>query len=795
MQKYNYLKLNQIFYKNILLSFVKHRFCPILAEQQTTPFLIMDTITEIDLESERKEILKRYRHLLKTAKPILEENDAKLIKKAFTISAEAHKDMRRKSGEPYIYHPLAVAQICIEEIGLGTTSIVCALLHDVVEDTEISLIDIEAQFGKKVAVIIDGLTKTSGKFEMGSSAQAENFRKMLLTLSDDMRVILIKLADRLHNMRTLESMSREKQLKIASETIFIYAPLAHRLGLHVIKSELEDLYLKYVEPDTFYDIRDKLRATKASRDRFVERFIEPIRNSLTEGGYDFTIKGRPKSIYSIWNKMRKQKKDFVDIYDLFAVRVVMNTPDPKVEKSDCWHAYSVVTDHYTPNIDRLKDWLSTPRANGYESLHITVMYRTEDTDRGQWVEVQIRSKRMDDIAEKGVAAHWKYKGNETKTTGGINNWINQVRDMIETTKDEKAMALDFLDDFRSNLFAEEVFVFTPKGDLKVLQRGATALDFAFDIHSAVGAHCIGAKVNGTLVPISHVLNNGDQVEIATSKRQKPSEDWLKFVATSKAKARIKDIIKEENKSFITDGKTIIEKRCKILRLEVTNELINQLRAYFNCKTPQDLFYKFGKQYIKVDEIKKFKQDKEAKQNILNKINTDDLQDGKLMGKEIRKMNSEGGKDSDALLIGEDMDKIDYTLSVCCNPIAGDDVFGFVTVNEGIKIHRTTCPNAAELLSKHGNRIIKAKWTSQQKLAFLAGLRITGTDRVGIVNNVTQIISNELHINIRSITVETAEGIFEGRIRVYVNDTTHLDQLMRKLEAVEGIFKVARFDEN
>ncbi len=754
----------------------------------------MTAEVEIDFEVERSEILKRYRRLLKAAKPFLKDNDAKLIKKAFTMAVEAHKEMRRKSGEPYIYHPLAVAQICVDEIGLGTTSIVCALLHDVVEDTDISLKEIEEQFGPKVAIIIDGLTKTSGKFEMGSSAQAENFRKMLLTLSDDMRVILIKLADRLHNMRTLGSMSREKQLKIASETIFIYAPLSHRLGLHNIKSELEDLYLKYAEPDAFYEIKDKLNATRSTRDRFIEQFIDPIEANLKAQGYDFTIKGRPKSIYSIWNKMRKQKKPLEEIFDLFAVRVIMNTPDPKEEKSDCWHAYSIVTDHYTPNIDRLKDWLATPRANGYESLHITVMYRPEKSDRGQWVEVQIRSKRMDDIAEKGVAAHWKYKGNETKASGGINNWISQVRDMIETTKDDKTAALDFLDDFRSNLFAEEVFVFTPKGDLRVLRRGATALDFAFDVHTAVGSHCHGAKVNGTLVPISQVLNNGDQVEIIQSKKQKPSEDWLKFVTTSKAKARIKDLIKEENKRYVTDGRTVIEKKCKVLRLEVTNELINQLRAYFNCKTPQDLYYRFGKQYIQADEIKKFKQDKEAKQNIQNKLNTDDIQDGKQIEKEIKKIQGERSS-ADALLIGEDMDKIDYTLSACCNPIAGDDVFGFVTVNEGIKIHRTTCPNAPELLSKHGNRIIKAKWTSQQKLAFLAGLRIDGTDRVGIVNNITQIISNELHINIRSITVETIDGVFEGHIRVYVNDTRHLDQLMHKLEAVEGVIKVARFDEN
>lgn len=747
----------------------------------------------IDLEQERQEILKRYRKLLRAAKPFLKDNDAKLIKKAFNLSAEAHKDMRRKSGEPYIFHPIEVAQICVEEIGLGTTSIICALLHDVVEDTHYTLTDMEREFGSKVAQIIDGLTKISGQFEFGTSQQAENFRKMLLTLSDDIRVILIKLADRLHNMRTLDSMARDKQLKIASETIFVYAPLAHRLGLHSIKTELEDLHLKYTEPEDYNFIREKLRTTRLSRDRFISKFIEPIESDLKEQGYHFVIKGRPKSIYSIWNKMRRQKKTFEEIYDLFAVRIVMDSADPKEEKSDCWHAYSIVTDYYTPNIDRLKDWLATPRANGYESLHITVMYRPEGTDKGQWVEVQIRSKRMDEIAEKGVAAHWKYKGNDTRTAGGIDQWINQVREMLETTKDSKAAALEFMDDFRSNLFAEEVFVFTPKGELRVLQRGATALDFAFDIHTQIGAHCIAAKVNNNLVPISHTLNNGDQVEIITAKRQKPSEDWLKFVVTSKAKARIKDLIKEENKQYITDGRNIIEKRCKILHIEVTHELINQLRAYFNCKTPNDLYYRFGKGYIQQDEIKKFKQEKEAKANVQQaKINTDDLQDGKQFTKELRKIHGERA-DADALLIGEDMDKIDYILAKCCNPIPGDDVFGFVTVNEGIKIHRTSCPNAPELLSNHGNRVIKAKWTSQQKIAFLAGLKIDGTDRVGLVNDLTRIISNELHINIRSISVETEEGLFEGFIKLYVYDTRHLDDLMKKLERVDGVYRVTRFD--
>jgi len=741
----------------------------------------------IDLEQERKEILKRYRRLLRAAKPMLKENDAKLIKKAFNTSLEAHQNMRRRSGEPYIYHPLAVAQIAVEEIGLGTTSIVAALLHDVVEDTEMTIADIERIFGNKVGRIIDGLTKISGIFEYGTSQQAENFRKMLLTLSDDVRVILIKLADRLHNMRTLDSMPRDKQLKIASETIYIYAPLAHRLGLYAIKSELEDLYLKYTDPETYKDIARKLRETKASRDRFINQFIKPIEEDLAETGYDYVVKGRPKSIYSIWNKLNKQKKPFDEIYDLFAVRIILNVP-PENEKAACWQAYSVVTDHYKPNPDRLKDWISTPRANGYESLHTTVMSKA-----GQWVEVQIRTLRMDEIAEKGYAAHWKYKGNETGTGAGIETWISQVREMLETAgQGDKTGAIEFLDDFRSNLYSEEVFVFTPKGDLKVLQRGATALDFAFEIHTQVGARCMAAKVNSLLVPLSHVLHNGDQVEIITSNKQKPNEDWLRFVVTSKARTKIKDLIKEENKRYITDGREMVARKLKTLRMELTNEVMNQLRAYFNSKTVNDFLYRIGKGHIELQELKRFKADKEAKENRQNKLNTDRIQDGKTFEKELKKIHGERA-DADMLLIGEDMDKIDYTLARCCNPISGDDVFGFVTVNEGIKIHRTTCPNAVELMSNHGNRIIKAKWTSQRDLAFLAGLRITGTDRLGLVNDVTKIISNDLHINIRSITIDSRDGIFEGSLKLYVHNTHHLDDLIRKLEKVGGVVKVARFD--
>lgn len=751
----------------------------------------METIA-IDLEQERNEILKKYRKLLRTAKPYLKDNDAKMIKKAFNTSVEAHKDMRRRSGEPYIYHPLAVAQIVVEEIGLGTTAIVAALLHDVVEDTDMTIDDINRLFGKKVSQIIDGLTKISGKFEYGTSQQAENFRKMLLTLSDDVRVILVKLADRLHNMRTLDSMPRDKQLKIASETIFIYAPLAHRLGLYAIKSELEDLYLKYAEPEAYRDVSRKLRETKTTRDRFIARFTDPIEQDLQEAGFKYVIKGRPKSIYSIWNKMLKQNKPFEEIYDLFAIRIMIDAPrEFEREKALCWQAYSIVTDHYKPNPDRLKDFLSTPRANGYQSLHSTVMSKT-----GQWVEVQIRTTRMDEIAEKGYAAHWKYKGNDTKVRGNIEVWINRVRETLEDGSGDRTAAIEFLDEFRSNLFTEEVFCFTPRGELKVLPQGATALDFAFDIHSEVGAHCMAAKVGGTLAPISYVLKNGDQVEIITSNKQKPNEDWLRIVVTSKARTRIKDYLKEESRRYETDGKQMVEKKLKVLGIEATNETFNQLRAFFECKTPADFFYRIGKGYIHLDELRKFKKHKESKENRerKEKMGTEDATDGKAVVKFLKNIHGER-TDSDTLLIGEDLDKIDYKLSPCCNPISGDDVFGFVTINEGIKIHRTTCPNAAELMSKHGNRILKAKWQSQKEEAFLAGLRITGTDRVGLINDVTRIISSDLRINMRGLTIDTEDGVFEGDIKLYVHDTSHLDVLINKLERVEGVYKVLRFDAN
>lgn len=731
---------------------------------------------QVDLDSENKEIIRRYRKLLKLAKPILKDDDAKIIKKAFYAALQAHKDMRRKSGEPYIYHPLAVAQISVEEIGLGTTSIIAALLHDVVEDTHLELDDIERDFGTKVAKIIDGLTKISGVFDQGSSQQAENFRKMILTLSDDARVILIKLADRLHNMRTLGSMPRDKQLKIASETIYLYAPLAHRLGLYAIKTELEDLYLKYTDPETYKSIATKIKQTKAARDKYIKDFIAPLQKAVDGQGIKYVIKGRPKSIYSIWNKMKNNNVNFEEIYDLFAVRIIIDA-SLEEEKALCWKVYSFVTDYYKPNPDRLRDWISTPKANGYESLHTTVMSK-----HGQWVEVQIRTKRMDEIAEKGYAAHWKYKETGGKNAeSGLEMWIGKVREMIEKND---SSAMEFLDDFRTNLFNEEVFVFTPKGDLKILPGGATALDFAFDIHSQIGMRCLGAKVNQRLVPLSYILNNGDQVEILTSNKQKPHEDWLKFVVTSKARSKIKESLKEEKKQVGSEGKEIIQRKLGQLKLELNNETIHQLLLHFNLKNPLDLYYNVAKGNIDTKEIKKFRDPKEKP--LVKKDNSE----GNIVEKLVKKV---GPSDTEMLLIGDDMDKIDYKLAKCCNPIPGDDVFGFVTVNEGIKIHRTTCPNAIELMSNYGYRIVKAKWTSQKEIAFLAGLRIIGTDRVGILNDITKVISNELKVNIRSITVDTNDGMFDGKIMIFVHDTKHLDKLILKLSKVSDVINVMRME--
>lgn len=732
----------------------------------------MVTAAVHDSVEERREIINRYRRLLRKCKPVLKGDDAKRIKRAFTLALEAHKDMRRKSGEPFIFHPLSVAEICAEEIGLGTTSIIAALIHDVVEDTDIELADVERMFGKKIAKIVDGLTKIRGVFEYGTSAQAENFRKMLFTLSEDVRVILIKLADRLHNMRTLESMSRPKQLKIASETIYLYAPLAHRLGLNAIKTELEDLYLRFTDQPVYQAINNKIDESKATRNKFIKQFVSPIKEELDRLRVGYEIKGRPKSIFSIYNKMRKQNIPYEEVYDLFAIRIIIDSPLEQ-EKTYCWQVYSVVTDYYTPNPDRLRDWISTPKANGYESLHTTVMAKN-----GQWVEVQIRTKRMDEIAEKGYAAHWKYKDTVSSQESNLEKWLVRVR---ETLEKQDTTALEFVDDFRGNLFTEEIFVFTPRGELKTLPAGATALDFAFDIHTDIGARCIGAKVNQKLVPINHALKNGDQIEILTSSKQKPNEDWLRFVVTQKAKAKIKDLLKEAKRKVAEDGKEILQRKLKQLKIESTSQVNEHLRTFFNVNSQLDLLYEVGIGKIGLNELKRFKEYKPEP------VRAKEESRSKESDHPAKRLHE------DILLIGEDMDVVEYKLAKCCTPIPGDDVFGFVTMNEGIKIHRTNCTNAPELLSNHGHRVIKAKWTSQHEVAFLTGLKVVGTDRVGLINDVSKIISEELKVNMSSIAFRSDQGIFDGEIMLYVNDTRHLDLLIKKLEKVEGVVKVSRFD--
>ncbi len=734
-----------------------------------------------DPEKEKKEILNSYRGLLRVAQHSKSKEDREELKRAFHVALEAHKDMRRKSGEPYIYHPIAVAKIAAEEIGLGTTSIICALLHDTVEDTELTIKDMDKMFGPKVAKIIDGLTKISGVyFDPTQSIQAENFRKMLLTLSDDVRVILIKLADRLHNMRTLGSMRRDKQLKIASETLYLYAPLAHRLGLYNIKTELEDLCLKYTHPDEFNEIETKLQKTKAVRSRFVNQFIYPIKKELDQNNFDFEIKGRTKSIFSIWSKMKNKKIPFEEVYDVFAIRIILKTPT-ELEKAECWKVYSIVTDFYRPNPDRLRDWISTPKANGYESLHTTVMSPT-----GKWVEVQIRTERMNEIAEKGFAAHWKYKhlGQESEKNN-LDNWINRIREMLENPS---ADALDFMDDFKMNLFSDEIFVFTPRGELKTLPHEATALDFAFEIHTQVGSRCIGAKVNHKLVPLSHTLKSGDQVEIITSKKQSPKEDWLKFVVTGKAKSSIKSALKEEKKKIAAFGKETLERKLKFFSLDISPQNLQKLAQYYKQASELELLYQIGLENIDLNQIKKLK--KEGTKIAYRPRRKPVKGKGEKFITTKEKFGSVGLQ-----IFGGDLDGVDYKLAPCCNPIPGDNVFGFITKLEGIKIHRTTCPNAIDMMSKYAYRIVKAKWTNQKSIAFLVGIKLRGIDKVGLVNNLTSIISAELNVNMRSISFDTEDGIFEGKIMAFVHDTIHLKNLIKKLNKVDGVTSVERINPN
>lgn len=733
-----------------------------------------NTAPEIDLEKERKEILNAFKGLLRASKDKRDKEDTRLIRKAFDVAVEAHKDMRRKSGEPYIYHPIAVARICAEEMGLGPTAIICALLHDTVEDTHITLEDVEDLFGPKVRMIIDGLTKIPEVFDENLSIQAENFRKMILTISDDLRVVMIKLADRLHNMRTLGSMRYDKRLKIASETLFLYAPLAHRLGLYSVKSELEDLALRYKEPQIYSELEEKLEKTKDVRNRFIRRFIYPIKVALEKEGYTFEIKARTKSISSIWRKMQKKGIPFEEIYDLFAVRIIVDVPEAD-EKAAAWRIYSLVTDFYQPNPDRLRDWISTPRANGYESLHTTVMSPT-----GKWVEVQIRSKRMDEVAEKGFAAHYRYKeskGGDTK----FDRWIAEIRDLLENT--EGGNALEFIDEFKLNLFTDEIYVFTPKGDLRVLPNGATTLDFAFDIHTQIGEKCLGAKVNNKLVPLSHLLKSGDQVEIITSSKQKPKEEWLKMVTTARAKQKIKMALKEERRVIGGDGKEILERKLNQYNIPFSSENITFMEKYFNVPSATDLYFLIAKGKINLKRLKEL----ELKNGLLQ-LPMEKIKDSREKKSAIKEINLK----EDTLIIGEDFKNMDYKMAKCCNPLPGDDIFGFITINDGIKIHRDNCPNATQMMSKYAYRIIKARWKNQYTQEREATLRLIGHDDLGIVNNITDIISKQQRVNMKSISFKAHDGMFEGIIQVLVYDKEHLEQLISKFELVEGVKTVERY---
>src|SRR5687768_14888123 len=740
----------------------------------------METVAQIpkynlNEEEEKKLILREYRSLLKALKGKLKPGDKNLIRTAFEMSADAHKTMRRKSGEPYILHPLAVAKICVEEIGLGVRSTICALMHDTVEDTDISLEDIEREFGQEIARIVDGLTKISNVIDINGSQQAENFKKILMTLTDDPRVILIKLADRLHNMRTLESMKREKQLKISSETVYVYAPLAHRMGLYTIKTEMEDLAMKYMEPEIYRDIAQKLAETKRERGKYINEFIRPIKEKLERSNFQFEIYGRPKSIHSISNKIKKKGVDFEEVYDLFAIRVILDSPAEK-EKEDCWKVYSMITDEYTPSPERLRDWLSNPKSNGYEALHTTVM-----GPQGKWVEVQIRTKRMNEIAEKGLAAHWKYKEG-TADESRFDQWFSQIREVISS---QDVDSIDFLQDFKRSFLAEEIYVYTPKGDVRMLPIGASALDFAFHVHSEIGSKCIGAKVNHKLVPISHKLKSGDQIEIITSNKQKPTEDWLNFVVTAKARTKIKDALREEKRTIADEGKYTLQRKLESLGAMFSQYNVEEVANWYKVNSALDLYYKIAIKAIDLKDLKDFR--------VIGDRIEPPKPDKLLLDAKPEYQPGLQKKDAELIIFGESSDRIVYNLANCCKPIPGDDVFGFVTTGKGLTIHRTNCPNAAKLLANYGHRVVKTKWAKNKEISFLTGIKIVGMDDVGVVNKITNLISGELKINISALTIEAREGLFEGNMRLYVHDRDELDNLVQSLKDLPGIESVERYD--
>ncbi|CAM4033971.1 RelA/SpoT family protein [Flavobacterium branchiophilum] len=734
-------------------------------------------MNEIDIEKENKAIAQEYKELLRISYQTLTDEDKKLIRKAFDVAVDAHKEQRRKSGEAYIFHPIAVAKIVASEIGLGATGIAAALLHDVVEDTPFTVQDIETMFNPKVAQLVEGLTKISQvKKDLNISMQAENFRKMLLTLNDDVRVILIKLADRLHNMQTMDSMAAYKQTKIASETLYIYAPLAHRLGLYNIKTKLEDLGLKYTEPAVYKDIVSKIKETKEEQDAYIKDISDVLKKSLDEEGMDYIIKGRPKSVYSIRRKMKAQNVTYDEVYDKFALRIVYKS-NPHDEKFLAWKIYSIVTDHYRPSPSRLRDWISSPKSTGYEALHITVM-----GPKGRWVEIQVRSERMDEIAEKGYAAHYKYKNGGEES--GLDVWLNLLKEALENSESN---AVDFVEDFKMNLYSKEIYVFTPKGDIRSLPKGATSLDFAFSIHSEIGIKTRGTRVNGKLVPLNYELKSGDQVEIITSTSQKPTSHWLEYVTTSRAKNKIRNVLNENTKKIAEEGKEILTRKLRHLKVTLNEKTTNELVNYFKLKTSLDLFYRAGIGALENQALKDYAAKKSNtlfnffKNKIKRSPNNSDIDFSK----------NTPTQNYDMLVFGAEQDKLDYKFSTCCNPIPGDTVFGFLTINEGIKVHKHDCPNAISLQSNYAYRIMAAKWVDSTQQEFKAILNIMGMDTLGLTNELTKVISNNMHVNIQSISLSGDAGIFNGQITVIVQNNTILKKLIDNIKKIDGIEKVVR----
>lgn len=730
-----------------------------------------------DLEQENKEILARYRDLIANTYRTLDEEQNKLIRKAFDIALDAHKDQRRKSGEPYIYHPIEVAKIVANEIGLGATSIACALLHDVIEDSEYTYDDIKKIFGEKIADIVNGLTKISVMNHQNISVQSENYRKLLLTLSEDFRVILIKIADRLHNMRTLESMAPDKQKKIASETVYIYAPLAHRLGFYNIKSELEDLSLKYNNPDVYNEILGKLEIANEHREKYVEEFKKEVSERLKEEGLNFTIKGRAKAISSIYRKMLKQGVPFEEVFDNYAIRIIYKS-DAKNEKFLAWKIYSIVTDLYHSNPLRMRDWITQPRSTGYESLHLTVL----GPDK-KWIEVQIRSERMDDIAEKGVAAHYKYKEGfrQNPDERNFEQWVSEIREVLE--QQQNLSTTELLDNIKLNLYSKEVFVFTPRGEIKILPRGSTALDFAFAVHSDLGTKCLGAKINGKLVPISHVLQNGDQVDILSSQNQKPKSDWLEFVVTSKAKSKIKAYLNSEKNHLVQEGKEMLQRKLRHAKLNFNDDEVNKMQKFFNLKTSQELFLAFQDGKLDTGDLRKYIESKNVLSNLLNRFRKSPVKNG--VYEEVQPSNL------DMIVFGKDEEKLNYSFAKCCNVIPGDKIFGFITISDGIKVHSDNCPNAINLRAQYDYRVMPAKWVNAESFKNRVKIEIEGLDRMGMINDITQVISNSMSMDMKSMSISSNDGVFTGSINLEVKNKHQLEETFKKLKNINGVSKVKR----